>query len=268
MATTGTSVFDDDYYPEFCYFASRHEDVFRNFKRHPVYNRVVEYMSPEFGQKCFEFILKNSVVNFSEDDWLFFLQNDSVGNPYLSQFDCGDSMVIASPTTLRYVKVLVDLVTFFDVEKIQTVTEVGVGYGGQCRILLNTLPIRRYNLVDLPEVLALAEKFLIALNENGDAVRYFDGKHLYNDAPCDLVISDYAFSELGKPAQEIYIEKILSKAKSGYITWDGDFFAEAGLYDGFTLEEFMSILPKDAIILPENPVTTSETNRVIIWGTK
>ena len=81
-------------------------------------------MSPEFGQECFEFILKNPVVNFSEDDWLFFLQNDSVGNPYISEFVCGDSMVIASPTTLRYVKVLVDLATFFDVEKIQTVTEI------------------------------------------------------------------------------------------------------------------------------------------------
>ena len=130
------------------------------------------------------------------------------------------------------------------------------------------MPIRRYNLVDLPEVLALAEKFLTTLDANDDAVRYLDGTHLYNDAPCDLVISDYAFSELGKPAQEIYIEKILSKSKAGYVTWDGDFFAEAGLYDGYTLEEFVSFLPKDAIILPENPVTTSTKNRVVVWGTK
>ena len=210
--------------------------------------------------------MKNPVANFSEDDWLFFLQNDSLGNPYLSQFDCGDSMVIASPTTLRYVKVLVDVLNFFDVTNIQTVTEVGIGYGGQCRILLNILPIRRYNLVDLPEVLALAEKFLSRLNVT-DNVRYIDGTHLYHDAPCDLFISDYAFSELGKPAQELYIEKILSKSKAGYVTWDGDFFAEAGLYDGFTLEEFVSFLP-DAIILPENPVTTSDANRIIIWGAK
>ena len=225
-------------------------------------------MSPEFGQECFEFILKNPVASFSEDAWLFFLKNDSVGNPYLSRFECEDSMVIASPTTLRYVKVLVDLLTFFDVDNIRTVTEVGIGYGGQCRILLNTLPIRRYNLVDLPEALALAEKFLIALNQTGDAVRYVDGTHLYHDAPCDLFISDYAFSELSKAAQEIYIEKILSKARAGYVTWDGDFFAEAGLYDGYTLKEFVSFLPSDATILPEMPVTTSKANRLVIWGAK
>ena len=224
-------------------------------------------MSPEFGSECFEYILNNPVANFSESDWLFFLENDSVGNPYLSRFDFGDSMVIASPTTLRYVKVLVDVLTLFDATKIRTVTEIGGGYGGQCRILMNFLPIARYNLVDLPEALALAEKFLTALDAAGN-VRYLDGTHIYNDAPCDLVISDYAFSELSKSAQEVYLEKILSKARAGYVTWDGDFFAEADLYDGWTLEEFVTRLPFEATILPENPVTTAETNRVVIWGAK
>lgn len=266
MATTGTSVFDDDWYPEFCYFASRHEDVFKNFKRHPVYNRVVEYMSPEVGQACFEYILKNPVITFDEDSWLFFLRNDSVGNPFIAQFTCGDSMIIGSPTTLRYVKVLVDLVKLFDVDKIKTITEVGVGYGGQCRILLNALPIQRYNLVDLPEVLALTEKFLNALDVAGN-IRYLDGTHFYSDAPCDLFLSDYAFSELARPVQEMYFEKIISKAKAGYVTWDGDFFAEAGLYDGFTLKEFVSLIP-NAKVLPEEPVTTSNDNRLVVWGTK
>ena len=224
-------------------------------------------MSPEFGSECFKYILNNPVANFSESDWLFFLENDSVGNPYLSRFDFGDSMVIASPTTLRYVKVLVDVLTLFDATKIRTVTEIGGGYGGQCRILMNFLPIARYNLVDLPEALALAEKFLTALDAAGN-VRWLDGTHLYNDAPCDLVISDYAFSELSKSAQEVYLEKILSKARAGYVTWDGDFFAEADLYDGWTLEEFVTRLPFEATILPENPVTTAETNRVVIWGAK
>lgn len=222
-------------------------------------------MSPEFGSECFKYIL--NAANFTESDWLFFLENDSVGNPYLSRFDFGDSMVIASPTTLRYVKVLVDVLTLFDATKIRTVTEIGGGYGGQCRILMNFLPIARYNLVDLPEALALAEKFLTALDAAGN-VRYLDGTHLYNDAPCDLVISDYAFSELSKSAQEVYLEKILSKARAGYVTWDGDFFAAADLYDGWTLEEFVTRLPFEATILPENPVTTSETNRVVIWGAK
>lgn len=221
-------------------------------------------MSPEVGQTCFEYILRN--LNLTEDEWLFFLRNDSIGNPLLAQYNFGDSQVIGSPSTLRYIKVLVDILKLFDVEKIKTVTEVGVGYGGQCRILMNTLPIERYNLIDLPEVLALTEKFLTALNQTGD-IRYIDGTHLYHDAPCDLFISDYAFSELSKPAQDIYIEKIISKSKAGYVSWDGDFFASMEMYDGYTLDEFVAMLP-DAKILPEYPITTSPDNRLVVWGCK
>ena len=223
-------------------------------------------MSPEIGQQCFEYILKNSPMNFSEEEWLFFLRSDSVGNPNIAKHNFGGSQVICSPTTLRYIKVLVDILNLFDVGKIKTVTEVGIGYGGQCRILSNALPIERYNLVDLPEVLALAEKFLTALNQQGN-VRYLDGTHFYHDAPCDFFISDYAFSELSKPAQDIYLEKIISKAKAGYVTWDGDFFAEMGMYDGYTLDEFVAMLP-DAKVLPEYPITTSPDNRIVVWGLK
>lgn len=221
-------------------------------------------MSPEVGQTCFEYILKN--LNLTEDEWLFFLRNDSIGNPLLAQYNFGDSQVIGSPSTLRYIKVLVDILKLFDVEKIKTVTEIGVGYGGQCRILMNVLPIERYNLIDLPEVLALTEKFLTALNQTGD-LRYIDGTHLYHDAPCDLFISDYAFSELSKPAQDIYIEKIISKSEAGYVSWDGDFFASMEMYDGYTLDEFVAMLP-DAKILPEYPITTSPDNRLVVWGCK
>lgn len=223
-------------------------------------------MSPEFGQQCFEYILKNSPLEFTEDEWLFFLQNDSIGNPLIAEYSCGSSKLIGSPTTLRYIKVLVDVLNFFDVGKIKTVTEVGIGYGGQCRILMDALTIQRYNLVDLPEVLALTEKFLDAFNLSGN-VRYIDGTHIYHDAPCDLFISDYAFSELAKPAQDIYINKIISKAKAGYVTWDGDFFASVGMYNGYTLDEFVSMIP-NAKVLPENPVTTSRDNRLVVWGFK
>ncbi len=223
-------------------------------------------MSPEFGQECFEYILNNSALTLTEDEWLFFLQNDSVGNPFIAEYNFGGSKVIASPTTLRYIKVLVDIVTLFDVRKLETVTEVGVGYGGQCRILMNALPIQRCNLVDLPEVLALTEKFLNAFNQAGD-IRYIDGTHIYHDAPCDLFLSDYAFSELAKSAQDVYIDKIISKAKAGYVTWDGDFFASVGMYDGYTLDEFVAMVP-DAKVLPENPVTTSPDNRLVVWGCK
>ena len=210
--------------------------------------------------------MRSNALKLSEEEWNFFLRSDLIGNPFIGEYTFGDWKIIGSPSTLRYVKVLIDIVSLFDVDKFKTVTEIGVGYGGQCRVLMNALPISRYNLVDLPEVLALTEKFLTALNQTGD-LRYIDGTHLYHDAPCDFFISDYAFSELTKPAQDVYLKKIVSKAKAGYVTWDGDFFASYGMYSGYTLDEFVAKIP-GAKVFPEYPVTTSPDNRLIVWGTK
>lgn len=266
MKISGTSVFDNEWYPEFCYFASRHDDVFKNFKRHPAYTQVVEYFSPEVGQACFEYIIRNRALRLTAEDWIFFLQSDSIGNPFIAKYNFDDQQVIGSPSTLRYVKVLIDVVSLFDVEKFKTVTELGIGYGGQCRVLKNALQVERYNLIDLPEVLALTEKFLTALKQTGD-IRYIDGTHLYHDVPCDFFISDYAFSELAKPVQDMYFEKVLSKAKAGYVTWDGDYFASYDMYSGYSLEEFVSKIP-GAKVFPEYPETTSPDNRLVVWGTK
>ena len=51
------------------------------------------------------------------------------------------------------------------------------------------------------------------------------------------------------------------------MTWDGDFFAEMGMYDGYTLDEFVAMLP-DAKVLPEYPITTSPDNRIVVRGFK
>ena len=131
---------------------------------------------------------------------------------------------------------------------------------------MHALPLAFYNLVDLPEVLSLAERFLTELDVAGD-IRYIDGTHLYHDAPCDLIISNYAFSELVKPVQDIYIKKILRRAKSGYITWNQSALnAGGGWSGGYTLEEFLPMIP-GATTIPEEPLT-AEGNCIVVWGTK
>ena len=130
---------------------------------------------------------------------------------------------------------------------------------------MRTLPIEQYNLVDLPEVLALAERFLTQLDVAGD-IRYIDGTHLYHDVPCDLIISNYAFSELVKPVQDIYIRKIIRRAKAGYITWNQSALQRGGWNKGYTLEEFLNIIP-EATTIPEEPLT-APGNCIVVWGTK
>ena len=131
---------------------------------------------------------------------------------------------------------------------------------------MRALPIKHYNLVDLPEVLALTERFLPELDVAGD-IRYIDGTHLYNDVPCDLFISNYAFSELVKFAQDIYINRILRRAKAGYITWnEGALRRGSGWDKGYTLEEFLPMIP-GAKTMHEEPLTGTG-NCIVVWGTK
>lgn len=258
-----TSITDDGVYPEFCYIASKHDEVFQNFKRNAMYRRIVEGVSPAQGAGYLEVLFNESKVKFSEEQWNNFLQNDSQGNPLMITYNFGNSSITCSPCTLRYIKVLSDIMSLFDTEKIKSVAEIGIGYAGQCRILTNTLPIEEYNLIDLPEVLALAERFLTELNQNRGGVRYIDGTHLYNDINSDLLISNYAFSELTKETQDIYLEKVILKSKAGYITWN-DLSADS--LDAYKLEEILSIIP-NAKIIPERPLTY-EKNCIIVWGTK
>ena len=98
-------------------------------------------------------------------------------------------------------------------------------------------------------------------------MKFFDGTHLYNDIESDFLISSYAFSELQKPVQDMYIEKVISKSKAGYISWDGEYAKSFTGFDGYTLEEFLKKIPNPKVI-PEDPVSTSQDNRIIMWGCK
>lgn len=262
---TATSVSDNGRYPTFCYNAARQDDVFHTFKRNPIYNRILEHLTPEQGAAYLNVILSDYDRKLTDEEWKVILLNDSLGDPRTATYKFDDKVLTCAPTTLRYTKVMLDLSTMFDFDEIQTVAEVGVGYGGQCRIALNLLPIDRYELVDLPEVLLLAERFLTALNQTGD-IRYRDGTHLYNDVPCDLVVSNYAFAELTKAVQDFYFDKIVRHAKAGYMTWNSEMFTQSGIAVGYGAQEFASKIP-GAQIIPEVPLT-APGNCIVVWGTR
>ncbi len=263
-----TSVSDNGSYPQFCYLASIRDDIFDNFKQHPVYCSIVEHFSTweiEIGAKYLDNIFNN--YSFSDDLWAGFLKNDSLGNPNVAEYVLGDKCLTASPTTLRYIKVLSDILALFDTDNIKKISEIGVGYGGQCHVIMQMFPQITYNLIDLPEVIALTEKYLNKLNHSKKDIRYIDGTHLYFDLPADLFISNYAFSELSKPVQDIYLDKIILKAKAGYITWNyGDQRLNTWDNDGYRLEEVLEKIP-NSISIPENPPRT-DFNSIILWGTK
>lgn len=260
-----------DCFSEFCYLASRHAEIFRTFKRNPIFREVLYYRGQQVGLRCLEYVLNNPIIKFSDDELAFLLKNDSVGDPRTVRYyleGSGGGHIECSPTNLAYLAALVNIVELFDVDKIKTIAEIGVGCGDQCRILMSTLPLECYKLVDLPEVLALSEKFLNALDVTGD-IRYIDGTHLYHDEPCDLVISVQSLNLLDKQTQDHYFDKIVSKAKAGYLIWEDVDFVNRNpqRYHGYSVEGFADKIP-NAKIIPEYPVTNLPNHRIIVWGTK
>ena len=71
--------------------------------------------------------------------------------------------IAVSPTTLRYLKVANDLETLFSSLDGLRICEIGVGYGGQCRVLDAMFAVKSYTLVDLRPVLELASVSLVSL---------------------------------------------------------------------------------------------------------
>ena len=271
-----TSVSDNGTFPEFCYLAAKRDEVFRNFKVHPVYcqilpGRLFDY-AVYIGAECLRSFLENPDFNIENVDWEKVLKHDSIGAPEMVTYGvnhCGSTGTITcSQLTPRYIKVAADVFSMFDTQKIKVVAEIGVGYAGQCNVLMNLLPIEQYNLVDLPEVLLLAERCLteIGLTEN---IRYIDGTHLYHDVPCDLLISEFAFSELVRSVQDVYLEKIILKSKAGYITWNDGIEKKVWDTDGYTLQEILSLIPgARAIQIPPKMYQGDQETCTILWGTK
>lgn len=270
-----TSVSDDGAYPQFCYFAANRDDIFENFKTHPVYCRIIpgkldNYHVP-LGAAFLNIIFNHYNLIFDDDVWNKLTAHDKVGNPDLVTYSVRSNQgverkITCSQLTPRYVKVAADILSFFDTDNIKVISEIGVGYAAQCNVLLNLLPDIQYNLVDLPEVLALAERCLNSINMNHN-VRYFDGNHLYHNIHSDLVISEFAFSELFRPVQDIYLDKIILNSKAGYITWNDGNQHKIWDTDGYSLNDILSIIPgSKAIHLPPTMYQFNQETCTIIWG--
>lgn len=255
----GTSLSDNKKYPLLCYIASKDENTFRNFKLNRIYRDILEHVTQQQGQEYLDIIGKF----FTLDDWHEFMKNDLYGEPLRFTYDIAGEKITISPTTIRYAKVLKDILENFNTGEIKSIAEIGAGYGGQCRLIRTKIPEAGYTLFDLPEVLGLDEKFLSKFENCRENIRYVDGGHIYIEDEYDLVISNYAFSELRREIQDMYLEKVILKSKRGYITWN---CLSQNVFGGYSVNELLKVIPGSSRI-EEKPLTHPD-NCIIIWGNK
>lgn len=199
-------------YLDVCKNAAESQDFFRSFKSNKAYKMILEHCSLTLGQNH----LKN--INEKNPQLLEnkkFLENDKFGSPEV--FDFG--FATASPTTVQYISVLSNLISLFGDLTGYTIVEIGGGYGGQAKIICDQFDIKSYSMIDLPEASLLQNKYVKEL-EVKNAVSYAYESFPHQDS-YDLVISNYALSEVLDPLQTDYVNKVLLKSKHGYLTCNG-----------------------------------------------
>jgi len=252
-AADPSSLSDNQDYPRFCLQASRDERVFADFRSHPVYNAILEHTRAEQGQQYLDIVARDADLLGAMDR---FRLNDAYGNPRTSDYALAGKI---SPATLRYVKVLADLKSLFGPLDGLDLCEIGVGYGGQCRIISAYYHPATYCLVDIAPALALARRFLA----NYDLRPALSYRTMDELAPrdYDLIISNYAFTELRRPIQDEYLAKAILRSKKGYITYNE--ITPAG-FDSYKADDLLRIIPR-ARRIAETPLTHPK-NCVIAWG--
>ena len=250
-----TSISDATPYVRVCELAVADPTIFSKFRRCLEYRLILEHVTVRFGKKYLKIALKNSMA--LEYFKKIKLQND-IGNPVTFYFK---TIGRTSPTTIRYLKVLCELLELFGPLDDFKISEIGVGFGGQAHAIAVNQNLKSYTLYDLPPVLKLTNKFLEELT-NAAKFRFIDGRDP-EPTSSDLLISNYAFSELTRKVQTMYLDKVISNAKMGYMTWTELSYKELV---GYCVKEIISLIPGSRII-PEEPLTYPN-NVIIVWGTK
>lgn len=164
------------------------------------------------------------IMDSGGNDWLRanlgdFKKNDEVGRPFVfSKTGLG----VLSPSVVQYASQLWDIVRHLKPKNLNRVVEVGGGYGGLARILSSQLGPKEYVLVDHPNVLALAQRYLGHYNL-GTCFRYvscFDTKSMEQLGPIDLFVSVAAMAELSQTQQELYNILLLKRAESFFVLYN------------------------------------------------
>jgi hypothetical protein len=236
-------------YSEVCLKAYMDETVFSTFRRDPVFTQVMEFHYQEYGQKCLDIIKRDNpglIKYFNK-----FKLAEKYGSPLVYEYEG----ILISPSTLRYVKVLSDLMKYFHNLHGFKIAEIGGGYGGLCKVIKDVFDVD-YHFIDLPEVNLLAKKFL---KKSGIYdVRFSTWDKLVKEGYY-LVISVGAFTEMNREIQDHYNEMIISVSNRGYMIGS----VELNPNNCYQIEDLKKF--GNVVFMPEEP-NTHPTNFIMYWN--
>jgi len=254
---------DNGEYPELALKAALDPATFSIFRRHPSYMPVLENVSRQQGEECLKIIRGKYKL---KDDEIFQLIKPlmNVGNPKLLRINDLPNKI--STTGLRYLKIALEIKELTG-SNIGNVVEIGCGYGGQAVILDKLLEIKSYTFYDLWQVNLLIKRFI----ENSNFSSKYTLSTLREDSnkirdSWDFCISNYAFSELPKALQEMYIKRVLNKTQKGYMLMNSGVNGDYGNIKNLSQKELQDKF-NNSSIQNEIPLTCSN-NYLFTWGIK
>ena len=267
MNSQKTSCTEFTEWPVICAKAAKEDVVFETFRRNSASKGVVDTVSFKAGKDYLRLILSQSpeLIDYLSK----FRTNDDVGSPdiYGYRYKLFSPKIYFSPTTLRYIKVLSDLKKHFGNLDGMRIIEIGVGYGGQCKIISDLYNFESYTLVDLSSCLPLVKKYLDRFGVKN--LNYTTLDDLENNGKYDLVISNYAFSEITRSIQDIYIEKVISKSSRGYMLCN--FSTHGTKINSYSEQELVNLIDENKVMVfkkkPElAKIDVSCNISLLIWG--
>ena len=259
FSTTRKSDSDSTSYTDFVSAAVRDDKKLDRFRTAYSYRMILEHVDFKLGYEYLSRLTPTTIAFYLNDPTLKNLSK--VGSPRVYYYP---QLGWVSPTVLRYLYVNQRVLDLFSSNGLKRVGEIGIGFGGQFAITSKSLRLTEYSLYDLPVVLSLSEKTLGKANLlNGSFKQQSIDPVVPNSF--DLVISNYAFSELPAEVQRDYISKIFKNTPCGYLTMNSGRSDVTGRSFGkMSLAEIKAAIPS-CEILEEDPITGPD-NYIIVWG--
>ena len=164
-------------------------------------------ISPEHGEEY-----AHTIQAYELDDEMIeeFKENDEIGGANIVEYD--EPFGRISPSTLRYIQNALDISYFFGEGELNKIVEIGGGYGGLCKTISCLCDFGEYHIYDIEPASKLQQKYL----------KEFKIEIIPHNVPekledIDLVISNYAYSELNEELQDLYYNNVIKNAKKVYM---------------------------------------------------
>ena len=234
------------------------EELLVKFRRPYDYREILEHVSYKIGKSYLEQIAENRKADFI-NLVIANKKNDEFGRPITFSYQ---KVGKVSPTTLRYIATALDIEKEIGIKPNDSIAEIGVGYGGQAAVISRCFGVQSYSMYDLPEARKLTT---IYLREIGSDLQPIFADLSSSPKDFDVLISNYAYSELPRGLQEEYLQTVLMRSKRGYMIMNSGRGNKTGRSDGkLSLEELLSCIPNSRV-KEEEPLTGPD-NYVFLWG--